>query len=869
LLFASDLRMVMPAGAPVDVETLVDLAYLLRSLRRRQARLHGAPPLTYREMAVKVGCSHVTISDYFSAKILPPVDRFDALVCLLGATPAEQGALATARDRIEDRRRAEPSAPAPRWSVPGQLPRAVRGFVGRAAERLVLDSLVGTAGDPAGSIVTITGSAGVGKTALAVHWAHLVADRFPDGQLHVNLRGFDPSASPMTPDDAVRGFLDALDIPAQRVPVDLAAQAALYRSLLAGKRVLVVLDNARDAEQVRPLLPGAPGCLIVVTSRSQLPGLIAAEGAHPLVLDLLTPAEARQLLSRRLGPERVDAEPQAVEAIITWCARLPLALTIVAARAATHPQFPLAALAEELRQVSGGLDAFTDAEPATDIRAVFSWSYHTLSAPAARLFRLLSLHPGPDVTAPAAASLAGVPTTQERRLLAELTRAHLVEEHTPGRYTFHDLLRAYATELANTHDNDTDRRAALTRLFDLYLATAAAAMDTLHPAETHRRPRIPPPATPIPVLADPDTALAWLDTERPTLVAVAAHTANHDWPTHTTRLATTLNRYLDGGHYTDALAVHTHALHAAQHTGDPAGQADALNSLGATHGQLGRFGPAAEHFQRALTLFGRAGDPVGQARALGNLGIIEQRLGRYREAADHHEQALALFQQAGDRTGEARALTNLGEVEAWLGRNRPAADHHEHALALFRQAGDRTGEAHALNSLGDVEAQLGRNQPAADHLHQALALFQQFGDRAGEAWTLDSLGTLHTCLGQPAQAAEHHRQALAIFRETGDRDGEAYALNGLGEAALAADRPADVRTHHTAALNIAADIGDRHQQARAHTGLGHAHRTLDDPTHAREHYQHALALYTDLGMPDADQIRTHLTTTDSNSHELR
>jgi tetratricopeptide (TPR) repeat protein len=633
--------------------------------------------------------------------------------------------------------------------------------------------------------------------------------------------------------------------------------------------VLVVLDNARDAEQVRPLLPGTSGCLVVVTSRNQLPGLVAADGAHPLVLDLLTPAEARQLLARRLGHNRVDAEPQAVEAIITACARLPLALTIVAARAATHPQFSLAALCDELRQARGGLDAFTGAEPSTDIRAVFSWSYHALSTGAARLFRLLGLHPGPDFATPAAASLASIPITETPPLLAELTCAHLIEEHAPGRYTFHDLLRAYATEQAHTHDIDTDRRAALTRLFDFYLATAAAAVDTLHPAEVHHRPRIPPPGAPVPALVDSDTAGAWLDTERPTLVAVAAHTATRGWPTHATRLSATLFRYLARGFHTDGLAVHGNGLHAARQTGDLAAQAHALIDLGTAHMWLGQYGPAADRFQKALHLLRQTGDPAGQARALDSLGAIEDRLGRSRDAADHIEQALALYRQADDRTGEATVLTSLGMVEYRLGRYQQSVDHQEQALALYREAGDRTGEAGALNYLGYVEARLGRSRPAADHLYQALVLFRQAGHRSGQAWTLDSLGILHTHLGQPAQAAECYREALTIFRENDQREGETWALNGLGEAAHAAGRPTDALTHHTAALTIAVDIGDRHQQARAHTGLAHAHHGLGDPAHAREHYQHALALYTDLGMPQADQIHTHLATIDDNSSKLR
>jgi hypothetical protein len=354
--------------------------------------------------------------------------------------------------------------------------------------------------------------------------------------------------------------------------------------------MLVVLDNARDEQQVRPLLPASPTCLVLVTSRNQLTGLVTCEGAHPLTLDLLSPADARELLARRLGGERVAAEPAAVDELVGLCARLPLALSIAAARAATQPTLPLAALAAELRHAHAPLDALDTGEATSSMRAVLSWSYQQLAAPAARMFRLLGLHPGPDVTALAAASLAATAPQRANLLLRELTRAHLLAEHAPGRFAFHDLLRAYAGEQARSCDSTEERHAALTRLFDHYLASAAAAMDTLFPAEHHRRPRIPTPATPLPPVSAAAAARAWLDAERAGLVAVAAYTAGHGWPEHTTRLAATLFRYLDrSGHHADALTVHTHSLHAARQTGDRGAQANTLISLGQVLWLQGRY----------------------------------------------------------------------------------------------------------------------------------------------------------------------------------------------------------------------------------------------------------------------------------------
>jgi len=361
-----------------------------------------------------------------------------------------------------------PASPA--RPIPAQLPPRVAGFAGREQELARLDAILSqaahggqTRGAPT-AIAAIIGTAGVGKTTLAVHWAHRVRERFPDGQLYVNLRGFDWCRPAVDQGHALRKILDALALSPERIPDDLQAQVGLYRSLLAGKRMLVVLDNARDAEQVRPLLPGSPGCLALVTSRNQLTGLVAIEGALPLGLDLLTVSEARDLLARRLGPDRVASEPEAASEIIERSARLPLALTITAARAATKPGFPLAVTAAELRQAATILDPFHGGDLATDVRAVFSWSYRTLSTDAARLFRLLGLHPGPDITLAAAAGLAGIPAEQARLLLAELAYAHLLTEHSPGRYAFHDLLRAYATEQAHTYDSDHDRHAAVVRI---------------------------------------------------------------------------------------------------------------------------------------------------------------------------------------------------------------------------------------------------------------------------------------------------------------------------------------------------------------------------------------------------------------------
>jgi tetratricopeptide (TPR) repeat protein len=708
-------------------------------------------------------------------------------------------------------------------------------------------------------ISAIAGTAGVGKTALALHWAHQYLDRFPDGQLYVNLRGYDPD-QPATPEEVLARFLTALGVPGPDIPADPDEREARYRTELAGRRMLIVLDNAATVDQVRPLLPGTGSSMVLVTSRDRLAGLIAVHGAHRLVLDLLPPQDAVTLLRRLIGV-RVDTDPHAAATLAAQCAHLPLALRVAAELAVARDTTPLSDLVAELADQQHRLDLLdADHDPRAAVAAVFSWSMRHLPAPTARAFRLLGLHPGPDLDAYTVAALTDTDLPQARHALDQLTRAHLVHPSGPDRYGMHDLLHAYAANLTAAEDTDTDRRQASTRLFDYYLATTASATSRLQLTDdVPGRSDIPTHATPAPNFGDPEAARRWLDTERPCLVAAAAHTATHGWPTHTVRLSRTLYRYLTGGHYIDAMAIHRHAHDAAGQTGDLAGQAHALIGLSTTNLHLDRLDAATEDLIHALALYRRAGDPFGEARALNNLGIIEEGRGRYPAAAERYEQALALHRQAGDQDSEARTLSNLGVLAERLGRYQSATDRLEQALILCRQIGNGPGEAVVLNNLGLTAERQGRYPAAADHHQQALALFRQLGYPRGEAYALDGLGTVHTRLNQPDQATALHQQALAIFEKSGERLGEARALNGLGEAALVAGRPTDALTQHTTALTTSPAPD---QQARAHTGIGHAYHILGDTTAARQHYERALILYADLGSPDADGVRAHLAALD-------
>jgi DNA-binding SARP family transcriptional activator/tetratricopeptide (TPR) repeat protein len=761
------------------------------------------------------------------------------------------------------------------WAAPAQLPGDVDAFTGRVGELAALDKLAATfapsgsaappGAGPAAMVICVSGTAGVGKTALAVHWARRARGAFPDGQLHVNLRGYDPGR-PVPAGDALAGFLRALGMPGQDIPRDLEERAAAYRTLLDGRRMLVLLDNAGTAEQVRPLLPGGPSSLVLVTSRNSLAGLVARHGARRLDLDTLPQQDAVALLRALIG-DRAEIQPDATAMLAAQCARLPLALRVAAELAAASPAMTVARLAGELADEQRRLDLLdAGGDPGSAIRGVFSWSYGHLPDEPARAFRLLGLSPGPDLDAHAAAALTGVPPARASRTLELLARAHLIHRTRPGRYGQHDLLRAYAAGLAAAGDAEGERHAALTRLFDYYLAAAATAMDTLVPAERHLRPRVhgsrmpatsaaanpaaanpaaanpaaanpaaanPAAANPAaanPAAANPAAARAWLDTERAALVAASAHASAHGWPAHATRLAGTVYRYLEtGGHYTDAITIHSAARHAAR----------------------------------------RLGDRAAEATALTNLGIVDWRQGRYRQAAGHHRRALRISREIGDRFGQATAVNNLGIIYERQGRYRQAADHYRQTAILSADLDDRSGEARALANLGGTDRLQGRYEQAAVRLHRALVLFREIGDHQGEAAVLAGLGVVDGRQGRYETAAENYRQALRLAIQIGDRPGEVEAYNGAGAILLAAGQPGQALAQHSAALALASRIGDKYEQARAHDGLALTYRVTGEHGRARHHWEHALALFTVLGAPEADAVGTQLTALDSEGPRAR
>ncbi|WUW37413.1 tetratricopeptide repeat protein (plasmid) [Streptomyces sp. NBC_01462] len=723
-----------------------------------------------------------------SPALVPPSPRSAAVATRLDAPAPVGHHLRSTTDQPTPASHRPPRSAIPLTPRLAQLPADLTSFTGRHVElertRMLLPLDRSTPDTM--MISTIGGMAGIGKTTLAVHLAHQIADRFPDGQLCVNLRGFDPAGSAMLPAEAVRTLLDALGVPSQRLPAGLEAQTALYRSVLAERRVLILLDNARDSEQVRPLLPGSPGCLVIVTSRNQLTGLVANEGAHPLTLSQPTPAEAHEFLVRRLGAERLAREPGAVAEIMERCALLPLALAVVAARAATHPEFPLDAIAKELRDSHDSLDAFAGDDITIDVRTVFSSSYEALSQSAARLFRLLSLHSGPDISTPAVAALAGLPRQRIRGPLMELAQAHLVTEHFPGRYTLHDLLRVYAAERVQAEETASDRDAAVERLPSWYLHTADAAYAQITP-HRHRIGLEPAPADCQPLsFTTYDEAVEWCETERPNLVSAVHQAAETGQSGIAWRLPAVLwGFFYLRSHHSDWYDTARTGLAAARRAHDRPGEAQALMDTGAALRLAGHHEEAVDHYQRAMTIFWELGDTQGKQQAVNNLGEAYLYGGQPAKAVEFFRRGLALHQAVGNVWAEGIGLGNLGDAYHRLGLFDDAMRYLEQALTVTRACGNRWVEGVSLDVLGTVCHRMDAHDRAFGYFAEALATHRDIGNRWGEGETLCHLGDLQLASGDREAASESWRQALAIFAEF-DHPDAAKIEEKLNSAQLAA-----------------------------------------------------------------------------------
>src|SRR5579859_165432 len=762
-----------------DIETAEALGRALRRLLRRTRDTTGRK-VTCRKLAGETGYGHSSINNWLEGRSLPAADRLEDILIALGATPAEQRALATARDAIEERRRMSLAraplhgpAAAGKARPPRQLPWANPRFTGRATEiKALSDRLSPTASATETGVVLLIGTAGVGKTALAVHLGHAVQDHFPGGCLYVDMRGFTPdSRHRMTAGEAVTGFLYALGVPPASMPPDAEARVARYRSELDGRCVLVVVDNAYDTAELLPLLPGSPACAVIATSRNQLDGLVAA-GADVARLELLTAGEARELLYRYLGSERVNREPAAVDRLIGLSARLPLALTVIAARAAALPRLNLGDLAEELAYSPGAPEC---TEPYGTVREALAWSYAYVSEPARRMFRLLGLHPGPDLTEPAVASLAGIPGGEAMDVLDELVQANLLEKRSGRRYAFHDLLRLYAAERARCEEDGQDRCGSIERLHSWYLHTADAADRLIMPRGLH----VPlgQEIAPLSALSfdsgsqaeSRSKAIEWFESERANLLAVIQQAAGLGRHSTAWKLPAAMWGFL----YlrkpsADWIRSHELGLAAARRDSDLYGEAWMLNGLGVAHWSIRQHRHAMDCYRQALICWQKIGHQWGAAMTLNNLATARSEAGQPAGALTEFRRALDIRCRIGDEQGQVQTIINIAETHSRLGQFAVADQQLREALTMCRGIAYRYGEATALHNLGVTANGLSQPVEALTHLRTAVRLRCGIGDRQGEAESLRLIGGIQLALGNGTEARRSWEQALENFAELND-----------------------------------------------------------------------------------------------------
>ncbi|WTW98969.1 tetratricopeptide repeat protein [Streptomycetaceae bacterium NBC_01309] len=760
-----------PHPAALQREFAAALAQeILRAERRTGERVKRAG------LADRIHVSRGSIYAYLNGNTLPPSDVFDRLLVVLAITGPTARRLCTLRDEVEIARRSRGVAgagagedegvgveayPGPR-PQPRQLVVATGNFVGRLQEQEQLDGLLDGSGGTTANLVAIVGTAGVGKTALALRWAHRVKDRYPDGQLFANLRGFDPR-SPARAGQVLHRFLEALGVGAAGIPADTDAKAALYRSILAGQRVLVVLDNIRSAEQVRLLIPGAAGCLTVVTSRDRLDGLVVHEGGRRLALDVLRPAEAVSLVAGIVGRGRVEAELAATYELASLVSHLPIALTVVAANAANRPATALAGIADELRKAERLPAVLTpDGDASLDLRAAFRRSHDALPAAAARLFRLLGTHPGPDFTIWSCAALLGTsaPPTAE---LASLVAAHLVHEPLSGRFGQHDLLRSYAAERADALP-DAERLAATRRLLDHYAATAAAACERVQPSRPPPLPAGWRPAYARP-LEDHAAAMAWFHTEWPVLRSMVETAVRHRLVAQACAIAWTSTVFLRRtGRRGDRAEIHRIVLGATRDADDRSAHATTLRLLGDATAQLGHHGDAIPLLHTALAECHALGEHDGVRQVHLSLTRVHLAHGGDREALEHADIALRMASRT-NPMAVADGLTAVATVRCRVGRHAEALSLGERARALYAELGHAEGEANILKRLGDAELSLGAYESALARYESSLALDRLLGDRYREAQALDALADTHAALGRPRASRARRLEALHILED--------------------------------------------------------------------------------------------------------
>jgi tetratricopeptide (TPR) repeat protein len=751
---------------------------------------------------------------------------------------------------------AGPTAPIPR-----QLPGDIAGFVNRHTELSNLNNALPDQPSQrvVASVYVITGTAGVGKTSLVLHWAHRVKELFPDGQLHVNLRGYDPGPR-VEPEQALDRFLRALGVPAGSIPVDLEDKAGLYRSLLANRRVLIILDNAATVRQVRPLLPGHAKCLVLVTSRSRLSGLVARNGAHRLSLDMLTEQEAVTLLRTVTTGYRTPDDPAELVELARLCARLPLALRIAAERASSRPLMPLNELIADLLDESHLWEALTaeDDEDADAVRSVFAWSYRALPEASARLFRLLGLHPGAEFGVPAAAVTAGISIGQVRQLLDALVGTHMLEQRVRGRYQFHDLLRAYAIDQAMHQETANDRREILERILTWYLHTASNAMAIIAPTD---RVIVPQPDSDIAALtfATYDEAFRWYEDEQGNLVSTVRAAADAELHTLAWQLAAVLpSVYALQNSFTDWITTGVVGLESARRAGDRLGEAELLTSLGTAYLQSGRLDQADEFHRSGLRVRQEIGDRVGMSLSITYLGLVAWRRRQLVDALTYFEEAITYQRELGDRGGEAWSLSNIGMVYLDLDRHAEAMALLRESIAACRAVGDRVAEGNALFFLATAQRESARHDDAMQSVQAALTIAREDNNTVAEGFWLLEVARIQQAMGQPADALPAYQRSASLQRQLGDRGREAMALDGAGSAYRELGVPGEAAKFHRLAITAFRELGARWQLANALANLAVALRDAEHVEQARQHWTEALSILAEFDDPRAIRMRDHI-----------
>ena len=727
-------------------------------------------------------------------------------------------------------------------TAPRSLPRDITSFTGREAE---LETLMAAAGGVV-AVCAVGGMAGVGKTAFVVHAAHGLANRFPDGQIFLPLHGHTPGQQPVNPVDALASLLLTAGVPAAQIPPGVEARTALWRNRMAGKQLLLVLDDAASSEQVRPLLPGTGRSLVLVTSRRHLSAL---EDATAISLDTLPPAQAAALLVRLAGQPGLSPADPAVGEITRLCGHLPLAIGMVARQLHHHPAWSLAGQAADLAAARDRLELMETEN--LSVAAAFNLSYEDLTTGQQRLFRRLGLHPGSDIDIYAAAALDGTGLAAARRGLEALYDQYLLTEPTQGRYRMHDLIRQHARTLADRLDPDNDRDHATARLLNYYQHTAALAEALLAPlARPAPAPAPAADAVPaaLPNLGDREKALAWSRAERANLLAWLDHVTEAEQHAPVVALTAGLaDLLLNDGPWAEAVARHSTAVRAADRLDDRPAQANALNNLGMAWQMARDYPRAVQALVETLGIYRDIGDRLGQAKALTHLGIVRLATGDYPGAAQAVEEALGIYRDIGDRRGQAYDLVYLGELRQLAGDYPGAAQALEEALGIYRDISDRRGQAIALVYLGDVRLVIGNRSGAGRAEEEALDIYRELGDRRGQAHALTVLGEVRRLAGEYPDAVQGLVEALGIYRELGDRLGQANALSFLGSVQrLAGDYPSAAQALEEA-LAVYRDLGDRGGEVTTLNESGALHRVCGDLNQATSCHRQALDMSRQIG----------------------